>query len=62
MTTDLVCGMTVNEGTSLQTAYKGKTYYFCSPLCKSLFERDPEKYIAEHAGPQNRTSAFGIYE
>jgi YHS domain-containing protein len=51
MTKDLVCGMTVNENTSLQTTYKGKTYYFCSPLCKTLFERDPEKYLNEHAEP-----------
>ncbi|MBI5962365.1 MAG: YHS domain-containing protein [Chloroflexi bacterium] len=24
---------------------KDKTYYFCSELCKHLFERVPEKYI-----------------
>ncbi|MFA7198639.1 MAG: YHS domain-containing protein, partial [Methanoculleus sp.] len=25
--------------------YKGKTYYFCAPGCKKLFERDPEAYL-----------------
>jgi YHS domain-containing protein len=24
---------------------KNKTYYFCSEICKHLFERTPEKYI-----------------
>ena len=52
MATDLVCGMTVNESTSLHVTYKGKTYHFCSPLCRQLFERDPEKYVSDHAEPQ----------
>ena len=26
--------------------YKGKTYYFCCPMCKPLFVKDPAKYIA----------------
>lgn len=25
--------------------YKGKTYYFCSPFCKSEFEKNPKKYV-----------------
>jgi YHS domain-containing protein len=25
--------------------YEGRTYYFCSQLCKSMFEREPEKYV-----------------
>jgi len=25
--------------------YKGKTYYFCTPLFKIQIEQDPEKYI-----------------
>jgi len=25
--------------------HKGKTYYFCSNLCKIQFEQNPEKYI-----------------
>ncbi len=27
------------------TEYKGKTYYFCCPMCKPDFEKNPEKYI-----------------
>ncbi len=29
------------------TVYKGKSYYFCSTLCKIQFEQNPEKYISE---------------
>ena len=47
MTIDPVCDMKVNEATALQSAYQGKTYYFCSALCKTMFERDPEKYILQ---------------
>lgn len=43
---DPVCGMTVVESpTALKTEYKGKTYYFCAPGCKTAFEKDPEKYL-----------------
>lgn len=46
MEQDPVCGMTANPNQATASfQYKGKTYYFCSPMCKALFERDPEKYI-----------------
>ncbi|MGQ9700110.1 MAG: YHS domain-containing protein [Candidatus Bipolaricaulaceae bacterium] len=25
--------------------YKGRTFYFCAPGCKALFEKNPEKYL-----------------
>jgi Cu+-exporting ATPase len=28
-----------------QSTYKGETYYFCCPGCKTSFDRDPEKYL-----------------
>ncbi len=28
-----------------KSVYKGKTYYFCCPMCKPLFDKNPEKYI-----------------
>jgi YHS domain-containing protein len=43
--TDPVCGMTVDTKTAEKTAYKGKTYYFCSPDEKKDFEKDPTKYV-----------------
>jgi len=49
MAIDLVCGMQVDERSAAATyMYKGKTYYFCAPGCKTAFERDPEKYIHQH--------------
>ena len=56
MTTDPVCGMSVSENAALKTTYQGKTYYFCSPLCKNLFEREPEKYVAATGVPTNASS------
>jgi YHS domain-containing protein len=48
---DLVCGMDVDEKTAkYTTTYKGKTYYFCAPGCKYMFEEDPEKYISGGGG------------
>lgn len=39
-------GMDVDEDDAkFETEYKGKTYYFCAPGCKKLFEDDPEKYL-----------------
>ncbi len=41
---DLVCGMEVDEKKAAKKAYKGKTYYFCSPTCQWAFESNPEQY------------------
>lgn len=32
------------EWMGLTTSYKGETYHFCSVKCKSLFEKDPDRY------------------
>jgi len=46
MVLDVVCNMEVNEKTAKwRSEYKGKTYYFCAPMCKQKFDRNPEKYI-----------------
>lgn len=43
---DLVCGMEFDEETASGTFfYKGKTYYFCSFVCRDEFAREPEKYV-----------------
>jgi P-type Cu+ transporter len=45
MTTDPVCGMSVNEKTApAKTEYQGKTYYFCSTEDKRKFEEQPANY------------------
>ncbi|BDR91233.1 YHS domain-containing protein [Vulcanisaeta souniana] len=47
---DPVCGMEVDTSTQYKTIYKGKVYYFCSPMCKRAFEANPEYYLTH--GPQ----------
>ena len=43
---DPVCEMKVDsQNPAFKILYKNKTYYFCSEICKHLFERTPEKYI-----------------
>jgi YHS domain-containing protein len=50
MVKDPVCGMQVEESkASGKSEYKGTTYYFCSPGCKTSFERDPQKYVKTNA-------------
>lgn len=48
MAKDVICGMEVNEKTAkYKTEYKGKTYYFCNPFCKEIFDANPAKYTGE---------------
>jgi YHS domain-containing protein len=42
---DVVCGMQVDPAKSAGTSeVNGKTYYFCSKVCKNRFDANPEKY------------------
>ncbi len=34
---DPICGMSVDETTTLQLERDGKTFYFCSEVCKKEF-------------------------
>jgi Cu+-exporting ATPase len=53
---DPVCGMSLDPKTANQQAeFGGSTYHFCSPGCRSKFEKNPARYTAEvvrveHAG------------
>ncbi len=39
---DPVCNMDVAvENTSIVTEYQARNYYFCTELCKVLFEKNP---------------------
>lgn len=45
---DPVCNMDVDEKKAAGTSgYKGKTYYFCSKMCKEKFDKDPEKFLTK---------------
>ena len=46
MAIDPICKMEVDEATAKFTSeFKGNTYYFCAPGCKTEFEANPEKYV-----------------
>jgi len=48
MTKDPVCGMTVDEKNAPASyEYKGTTYYFCHPGCKTQFERNPDQFLGK---------------
>jgi YHS domain-containing protein len=42
-------GVVQDPSTAARSEYKGKTYYFCCPGCKPLFDADPEKYVGKPA-------------
>ncbi|MBC7370963.1 MAG: heavy metal translocating P-type ATPase [Bdellovibrionaceae bacterium] len=44
---DPVCGMTIDPLTAKggSSVYKGKSFYFCSPKCKTKFDEGPLKYL-----------------
>ncbi len=45
--TDPVCGLTIPRfAAEARSEYNGQTYYFCYTACKTLFDWDPEKYVA----------------
>ncbi len=42
----IVCNAQIDkEKAYLSLKYKGKDYLACCPLCKSEFEKEPEKYM-----------------
>jgi len=52
MAKDPICGMSVDEKTAkYKSEHMGKTYYFCSQMCKATFDKNPAKYMggSEHS-------------
>jgi len=48
---DPVCGMEVTASTSTShAALGGRTYYFCSDLCRDRFLENPERYLHRDSG------------
>ena len=46
MARDAVCGMKVDEKKAAgSSVYAAATYFFCSPNCKTEFERNPTRYV-----------------
>ncbi len=47
MAKDPVCGMEVDEKTSIAKSKVNETvFYFCCPNCKTRFDKDPSKFNA----------------
>lgn len=45
MERDIVCGMQVDPAKAAgKSEHSGKTYYFCSPVCKKKFDASPDQY------------------
>ena len=45
MEKDVVCGMQVDPAKAAgKSEYNGKTYYFCSTMCKTRFDGNPQHY------------------
>jgi YHS domain-containing protein len=50
--------MEVDPGTSAQTTYQSRTFYFCSDQCLRTFGSDPERYaggVERHEPPYTAT-------
>ena len=50
---DPICGMDVNvaKPPGGQAEFNGVTYYFCSPGCRTAFQKDPAGSLAKGAKP-----------
>jgi len=43
---DPVCGMEFEESVAAaQSACLNRTFHFCHPMCKKIFEANPERFV-----------------
>ncbi len=40
-------GKVADPAKASKSVYMGKTYYFCCPGCKPLFDKNPGKYVGK---------------
>lgn len=45
---DPVCDMVKGDNWEEFSVIDGDTTWFCSPLCKDEFDKDPSKYLSNH--------------
>jgi len=58
MDKDPVCGSAVTrDSVAGQSRFQGKTYFFCSPLCKERFDADPQSYRMRRLSDQKQRPA-----
>ncbi len=56
---DPVCKMIIEDSEAAgNTVYNGKTYYFCNPICKEKFDKNPEDYLKEEDTNQKKIQRF----
>ena len=61
MTTDPVCGMTVEPNSAAGSAtHQGQTYWFCSPHCLAKFKADPTQYVSSKDAGARADESSGI--
>jgi len=59
--TDPVCRMTIDDKDAVgKSTYKGTTYYFCSPVCKEDFDKNPESFINPPISPLVKGGEVGL--
>jgi Cu+-exporting ATPase len=49
MVKDPVCGMSVDDKSAHRSTHAGQTHVFCSPVCKTKFDKEPGRYAAPAA-------------
>jgi heavy metal translocating P-type ATPase len=58
---DPVCGMNVDPATSKhRSGHAGRPFHFCSAGCKTKFEADPARYLADGAAPRPKSEADDV--
>ena len=50
MVKDPVCNMSVDDKSSHKSTHAGQIYVFCSPACKTKFDKEPARYAAPAGG------------
>lgn len=50
---DPMCGMEVAQKSNIKATYGGKTYRFCSVMCRKEFEANPSKFIEVKHGKKH---------
>ena len=61
MPIDPVCGMTVDPSSPLRYDYKGTTYFFCNPGCRTKFSANPEHYLDKSKVPEPMGDPEAVY-
>jgi YHS domain-containing protein len=46
---DPICKMVKTDDWTETSETHGQTFYFCSPVCKEQFDKDPHKYMDAHS-------------